>query len=171
MVRSMKTVILYYSRTQKTAETAKTLSNELKSDIIEIKDLKPRKGILNYINASIDAFRENKTEISPSSIDLTLYDRVCIGTPVWAGKPSPAIISLIDKCNFQGKDVILFATLGGSGGKKTIKRMKEKIELRGGRIVTSFLIETAGRQMYEISNEVKKIVEKMDLKIYESQVL
>lgn len=167
----MKTVVLYYSRTQKTAETAKTLSNELKSDIIEIKDLKPRKGALNYINASIDAFRENKTEIRPSPIDLTLYDLVYIGTPVWDGKPSPAILSLIDRCNFQGKDVILFATLGGSGGKKTIERMKEKIELRGGRMVTSFLIETPGKQMYEISDEVKKIVEEMDLKIYESQVV
>jgi len=167
----MKTVVLYYSRTQKTAETAKTLSNELKSDIIEIKDLKPRKGALNYINASIDAFRENKTKISPSSIDLNPYGMVYIGTPVWAGKPSPAIISLIDRCNFQGKDVILFATLGGSGGEKTIQRMKEKIELRGGRIVTSFLIKTAGKQMYEINNEVKKIVEEMDLKIYESTVV
>jgi len=167
----MKTVILYYSRTQKTAETAKTLSNELKSDIIEIKDLKPRKGVLNYINVSIDAFRENKTEISPSSIDLNPYDIVYIGTPVWAGKPSPAIISLIDRCNFQGKNVILFATLGGSGGEKTIQRMKEKIELRGGRMVTSFLIKTAGKQMYEISNEVKKIAEEIDLKIYESPVV
>ena len=91
-----------------------------------------------------------------------------MGTPVWAGKASPAIISLIDKCNFQGKDVILFATLGGSGGGKTIERMKEKIEVRGGRMVTSFLIKTAGKQMYEISNEVKRIIEEMDLKIYES---
>ncbi|MEN4007180.1 MAG: NAD(P)H-dependent oxidoreductase [Methanobacterium sp.] len=154
----MKTVVLYYSRTQKTTEAAKTLAKELKSDIIEIKDLKPRKGILNYIKACIDALRENKTEINPSSIDLNQYDMVCIGTPVWAGKPSPAIMSLIDNCNFQGKDVMLFATLGGSEGEKTIQRMKEKIELRGGRVVTSFLIKTAGKQMYEISNEVKKIV-------------
>ena len=164
----MKTIILYYSRTGKTAEAAKTLAKELEADIIEIKDLKSRNSTLNYINASVDAFRENKTKISPSSVDLSPYGLVYVGTPVWAGKPSPAIISLIDKCNFQGKDVILFATLGGSGGGKTIERMKEKIEVRGGRMVTSFLIKTAGKQMYEINNEVKRIIEEMDLKIYES---
>ena len=67
----MKTIILYYSRTGKTAEAAKTLTKELEADIIEIKDLKSRNSALNYINASVDAFRENKTKISPSSVDLS----------------------------------------------------------------------------------------------------
>jgi flavodoxin len=164
----MKTIVLYYSRTRKTAKVAETLAKELGSDINEIKDSKQRNNVLNYIGASMDAFRENKTEISPSTVDLSPYGLVYIGTPVWAGKPTPAIVSLIDNCNFQGKDVILFATLGGSGGKRTIERMKEKIELRGGRMITSFLIKTAGKQIYEISNETKKIIEEMDLKIYES---
>lgn len=164
----MKTIILYYSRTQKTAETAKTLAIELEADMMEIKDLKTRKNPLNYINASIDAFRGSKTRISPSSLDLSPYDLIYIGTPVWAGKTPPAILSLIDICNFQGKDVILFATMGRSGGEKVIERMKEKIELRGGRMITSFLIKTAGRDRYEIINETKKIIKEMDLKIYES---
>jgi capsid protein len=46
--------------------------------------------------------------------------------------------------------------------------MKEKIEIRGGRMVTSFLIKTSGKQMYEIKSEAKKTIEEMDLKIYES---
>ena len=168
MVYLMKTIIIYYSRTRKTAEAAETLVKELGADIIEIKDLKDRKGALNYISASFDAVREIKTKITPETVDLTPYSLVYIGTPVWASKPSPAIISLIDKCNFHGKDVILFATLGGSGGGKTIERMKEKIEVRGGRMITSFLIKTSGKQTYEIANEVKKTVKEMDLKIYES---
>lgn len=164
----MKTVVLYYSRTRKTAEAAKTLARELEADIIEISDLKERKGALNYITASIDAVRENKTLINPRTVDLTPYKVVYIGTPVWGGKPAPAIITLIDRCNFQGKDVILFATLGGSGGRKTIERMREKVEVRGGRMITSFIIKTASKQNYEITNEVKEIVNELDLKIYES---
>ena len=164
----MRTIVLYYSRTQKTAETAKTLAIELEADMVEIKDLKDRKNPLNYLNASLDAFRGNKTKISPSSVDLSPYGLVYIGTPVWAGKTPPAVLSLIDNCNFQGKDVILFATMGRSGGEKVIWRMKEKIELRGGRIITSFLIKTAGKEIYEINNETKRIIKEMDLKIYES---
>ena len=164
----MTSLVLYYSRTRKTAQVAETLARELESDIIEIKDLKPRKSVLNYISASIDAFRENKTEISPKAVDLSSYDQVYLGTPVWAGRPTPAIVSLIDNCNFQDKDVILFATMGGSGGENTIDRMKEKIELRGGRIITFFSLKTSGKQISEIKDETKKIIEEMDLKIYES---
>lgn len=162
----MKTIILYYSRTKKTSKAAKTLADELSADIVEIKDLKDRSGVLNYISASMDAMRENKTNIRPSTVDFNEYGLIYIGTPVWAGKPAPAILTLIDKCNFQGKDVILFATLGGSGGEKTIERMREKIEVRGGRVVTSFLIKTAGKKLFEIGDEVKKTVDEMDLKIY-----
>ncbi|HEX3013915.1 MAG TPA: flavodoxin [Methanobacterium sp.] len=162
----MKTIILYYSRTNKTAGVANTLAKEISADIVEIEDLKKRSGPLNYINASIDAMREKKTNIKPLTVDLSGYGLVYVGTPVWAGKPAPAIITLIDRCDFQGKDVILFATLGGSGGRNTIERMKEKIEVRGGRMITSFLIKTAGKKMYEIEDEMKKIIEEMDLKIY-----
>jgi len=162
----MKTIILYYSRTNKTASIANALAEEVSADIVEIEDLKKRSGPLNYINASMDAVRENKTTIKPPTVDLNDYGLVYIGTPVWAGKPAPAIITLIDKCDFQGKDVILFATLGGSGGRNTIERMKEKIEVRGGRMITSFLIKTAGKKTYELEDEMKKTVEEMDLKIY-----
>ena len=162
----MKTIILYYSRTKKTSRVANTLAKEILADIVEIEDLKNRSGPLNYINASVDAMRENKTNIRPQTVDLSKYGLVYVGTPVWVGKPAPAVITLIDKCDFQGKDVILFATLGGSGGRNTIERMKEKIEVRGGRMITSFLIKTAGKKMYEIEEEMKKTVEEMDLKIY-----
>ncbi|MGZ7094873.1 MAG: flavodoxin family protein [Methanobacterium sp.] len=164
----MKTIVIYYSRTRKTAEVAETLSKELKSEIIEIKDAKDRDNALNYMSAAIDAFRENKTEIIPKTVDLSSYSLIYIGTPVWTGKPTPAIVSMIDSCNFQGKDVILFATAGRSGTRRTIERMKEKIELRGGRMITSFALKTGGKEMYEINDETKKIIDEMDLKIYGS---
>ena len=62
----MKTIILYYSRTKKTAKVAETLAKEFNSDIIEIKDSKNRNNIFTYITAPIDAFRENKTETNPN---------------------------------------------------------------------------------------------------------
>jgi len=164
----MKSVIIYYSRTRKTAVAAKALAKELNADIIEIEDLKSRSGALNYVSASMDAVREIKTHIRPESLNLEKYGLVYVGTPVWAGKPSPAIITAIDRYNFQGKDVILFATFGGSRGNSTIKRMEEKIEARGSRIINSFLIKTSGKKMNEIREEIKSIIEEMDLKIYGS---
>ena len=111
----MKTLIIFYSDSGSTKIMAKTLSMHLKADIIEIKDLKNRKGTVNKFLSSIDAFRESKTKISPEKIDLTSYDLIYIGTPTWANKPAPAIITLIDRCNWAGKDVILFTTMNKNG--------------------------------------------------------
>jgi len=138
----METIVLYYSRTRKTAVVAETIAEEIDADIMEISDLKNRSGIINYANASIDALREIKTDIEPPTVDLNKYGIVYVGTPTWAGKPAPAIITMIDKCNFKGKDVILFATMGGRGGEQVIERMREKIEARGGRMITSFIIKS-----------------------------
>ena len=89
-------------------------------------DLKDRMGVINYLGSSIDALRENKTSIKPIHLILAEYGLVYIGTPTWAAKPAPAIITMIDKCNLKGKDIILFSTMGSSGGSKVIERMREK---------------------------------------------
>jgi len=162
----MKTVILYYSRTRKTAKVAKTLAEEIQADSTEIVDLKNRMGVVNYLGSSVDALRENKTNIKPESFDLSEYGLVYIGTPTWAAKPAPAIVTMIDRCDFKGKDVILFSTMGSSGGKKAIERMRGKIEARGGRMVNSFTIKTSGKEMDVIITDTKKILQEMDLKIY-----
>ncbi|CDG64967.1 MAG: hypothetical protein PWQ15_1133 [Methanobacterium sp.] len=162
----MKTIILFYSRTRKTALIAKTLAKEINADYKEIIDLKNRDGALNYLKASVDALRENKTQIKPETVDLTDYDLVYLGSPTWAGKPAPAIITLIDQCNFQGKDVVLFTTMGSSGGNKVIERMREKIEPRGGRFIKAFLIKTSNKKNEELVEEVKELVKEEDLKLY-----
>ena len=160
----MKSVVLYYSRTRKTAKVAKTLAEEIGADSIEIIDIKDRMGAINYLISSIDALRENKTNIKPEEIDLTDYDLVYIGTPTWAGKPAPAIITMIDKCDLKDKNVTLFSTMGNSGGQNAINRMKEKIEARGGRTVNSFTLKTGKIELDNLSTETKRIFEKMDLK-------
>ena len=162
----MKTVILYYSRTRKTAKVAKTLAEEIQADTIEIMDLKDRMGVINYVTSSVDAIRENKTKIKPNNFDLAEYGLIYIGTPTWAAKPAPAIITMIDKCDLKGKDVILFSTMGSSGGLKAVERMREKIEARGGRMVNSFSIKTGGKEVDAINKETKKILAEMDLEIY-----
>ncbi|MCK9150912.1 flavodoxin family protein [Methanobacterium alcaliphilum] len=162
----MKTIVLYYSRSRKTATVAETIANELSTDIQEIKDVRERSGFLNYVNASVDALRESKTKINPEKLDLNDYGLVYIGTPTWAGKPAPAIITMIDQCDFKGKDVILFATMGNQGGKGAIKRMKEKVEARGARTVNSFVLKTNNQELIEIKSNTLKKIEEHDLKIY-----
>lgn len=51
----MKAAVLYYSRTGKTAVTAKALAEKIYADLIEIKDLKNRKGVIRWLGAGRDA--------------------------------------------------------------------------------------------------------------------
>jgi flavodoxin len=162
----MKTVILFYSRTRKTSLVAKTLAQEIKADYVEFTDLTDRIGPLNYLMSTIDAMRENKTQIKPETVELRDYGLIYIGSPTWAGKPSPAIITLIDQCNLKGKDIILFATMRNRGGHTVIERMREKIEARGARMVRHFVVKTGNKNIEELKEEVKELVQEEDLPIY-----
>ncbi len=162
----MRTLIIYYSETGATEVISQVLAHYLNADLVQIHDMKPRSGFKNKLSASFDAFRENKTEIYPPTIDLTNYDLVYIGTPVWASKPTPSIITIIDSLNLQGKDVILFATMSNKGGSSTIERMDEKVRARGGRVIESFTVKTKDKGSNQLIRDAESIIEILDLKIY-----
>jgi flavodoxin len=154
---------IYYSSTGRTELVANTIVDELDSDIVKIKDLKDRKGLKNKMISSLDAFRENKTKIQPIRVDLTDYNTIFFGTPTWASNPTPAIITIIDRCDLRGKDVILFTTMSANGGSPVIKRMKEKVEARGARVIGKFILKTKNKSKESLKNETKYNIKKIDL--------
>ncbi|MCL2115252.1 MAG: flavodoxin domain-containing protein [Methanobrevibacter sp.] len=162
----MKTIIIYFSESGNTKQVAKTLSSLLSADLAEIKDIKSRIGFPERIFSAIDAFRENKTETIPEKVELKDYGVVYFGTPTWASNATPAIITIIDKCDLQGKDVVLFATMSGSGGESAINRMKEKVESRGARVVESFTVKTKNKNLSQIKKDSENIAKLLDLSLY-----
>ena len=163
----MKTLIIYYSSAGSTEIMVKTLSMHLKADIIRIKDLKNRKGFANRLLSSVDAFRESKTKISPAKLDLTDYDLIYIGTPTWANKPAPAIITLIDRCDWYEKDVILFTTMNKDGSDEpTLERLDEKLSMRGARVIESFSLNTKDKSPENIIDDTERIIQRLVLKMY-----
>jgi len=112
----------------------------------------------NKIIASLDAFRENKTKIQPIRVDLTEYDTVFFATPTWASNPTPAIITMIDRCDLRGKNVALFTTMSGNGGSSAIKRMEEKVKVRGARVIGKFIVNTKNKSKKAIIRETENMV-------------
>ena len=162
----MKTLIIYYSQGGKTDLVARTLAKKLHADILRVHDLKNREGFKNKLFASINAFRETKTDIAPTSVDLTPYSTIYFGTPTWAGNPTPAILTIIDRCNLRGKDVILFATMDANRGDTNIKRLEEKVKMRGDRVIESFTIATKDKDPDKLALDTETIIEMKDLKMY-----
>ena len=162
----MNRIIVYYSQGGKTDLIAKTLAGNINADLVRIHDLKNREGLKNKLFSSINAFRETKTDIVPAKVDLRGYDTIYFGTPIWSGNATPAILTIIDRCDLRAKDVILFATMDGSNGEKTIERLERKVKLRGARVIESFTIATKDKSPEKLVNDTEAIIEMKDLKMY-----
>lgn len=162
----MAKIIIYYSQGGTTDLIAKTLANNLNADLVRIHDLKNREGFTNRLFSSINAFRETKTDIVPAKVDLRGYDTIYFGTPTWSGNPTPAILTIIDRCDLRAKDVILFATMDSNRGESNIERLERKVKLRGARVIESFTMTTKDKSPEQLVNDTEAIIEMKDLKMY-----
>ena len=162
----MERIIIYYSDGGKTQVVSETLALNFRCDICRIKDLKKRDGIMSMFSSSIDAFRESKTEIYPPTLDIDEYDTVYIGTPVWVGSPTPAIITLIDNIDLRGKDVVLFTTSNNSNEEGALEKMELKIRARGGRVVQQFNVKTKDKGAVQLRKDTERLLKTLDLELY-----
>ena len=162
----MRRIIIYYSQGGTTDLVAKTIAKKLNADLVRIHDLKNRDGFKNRLLASISAFREAKTDIIPAKVNLENYDTIYFGTPTWNGNPTPAILTIIDRCDLRAKDVILFATMDANRGESNIERLEEKVRLRGARVIESFTIATKNKSPEKLVNDTEAIIEMKDLRMY-----
>ena len=162
----MERIILYYSDGGKTKVVAETLALNLRCDICQIKDMKKRDGIRNRLSSTIDAFRESKTEIYPPTLNLEEYDTIYIGTPTWANNPTPAIITLIDRCDLRGKDIVLFTTASASDGESTLEKMEMKVRARGARVVQQFSLKTKDKSAKQLQKDTDRLFYLLDLNLY-----
>jgi len=81
---SSKTLVVFYSRSGTTRRIAQALSEALKCDLEEITESRPRTGFLGYMRSLLEARRKLPSIITPRKHDVSSYDLVVIGTPVWA---------------------------------------------------------------------------------------
>ena len=118
----MKTLVIYYTRTGNAKFIAETIAAELGADIEEVIDLKNRQGKLAFISAGRDAMSGKETEIAQTKRTPTDYDLIIIAQPVWAGSPTPAIRTYLNKTDLSGRKVALFFSDVGLG--KAVEKTK-----------------------------------------------
>jgi flavodoxin len=94
---TMKTLVVYYTRTGNSKFAAEMIAAELGADIEEVIDLKKRQGRLAYMSCGRDAMSGKGTEIAPTERNPAEYDLIILVQPVWAFSPTPAIRTYINK--------------------------------------------------------------------------
>ena len=113
-----KTLVVFYSRSGTTRRIAEALSRALTCDLEEIIEPKPRTGFLGYMRSLLEARRKRPSVIAPIKHDVSSYDLVVVGTPVWAWSLSSPVRAYLMTTASQLPEVAFFCTLGGKGSEK-----------------------------------------------------
>ena len=121
----MKTLIVYYSRTNVTKEIANKIQKELDCDIEEITDGGKYKGKLGFMKGGMNATMGRASDIDPISKNPSDYDLVIIGTPVWSSNMATPIFTYLLKYRDQIKNMASFCTCMGGGYDKALDKMAE----------------------------------------------
>jgi flavodoxin len=75
--------------------------------------------------------RSNHADISPRTIDLTPYDTVYLGSPIWLYSPAPPIWAFVELNRFDGKRVVLFNTDNSEFKPELIDAFRRSVMARG----------------------------------------
>ena len=68
-----------------------------------------------------------RPEIEKSSFSAKGYDVVFLGFPIWWGTAPRVVNTFLEKYDFSGKTIILFATSGSSGMGNTDTELKPSV--------------------------------------------
>ncbi|MFC1501291.1 flavodoxin family protein [Elusimicrobiota bacterium] len=156
----MKTLIVYYSYTGNTAACADTLAKELNADIERLEDVK-RPGFLKAIVlGSYAAHKGESWPIQSTKKDISSYDRIFIGAPIWWFRTAPELNTFIDQNDFSGKEVVVFVTMASSDPQKAFDAITDRVTSKGGKVTSTFSIATSGLSKEDVVIKAKEIAEK-----------
>lgn len=94
----MKTLCLYYTRTNTTKEIMENIAEVIGADVAEYTDGRDRSGFLGYVGACFASVKNTISKVSiKGEVSLKDYDRVIIGMPVWVEGPCAIGRALIKK--------------------------------------------------------------------------
>lgn len=127
----MKTSIICASYTGTTQGIAEQIRTACGGDLIEITSRDFLSRIVTFMARHSPGMNVRDSGTMPESIDLSGSDLVVVGTPVWGGKPVPAIRKAITRFKgCEGKPVVIFSTCGEKPG-KTLEVLAKDLAAKG----------------------------------------
>lgn len=123
-------LVAYFSASGVTARVAEALARAAEADLYEIKPQTPyTRADLNWMDGRSRSSVEMKDRASRPAIvtgdlDLSGYDTVLLGFPIWWYVAPTIVNTFLEAYDFSGKTVVLFATSGGSGFGKAVDGLK-----------------------------------------------
>ena len=128
-------LVAFFSASGTTKKVAEMIAEEVKADLFEIEPKVPyTKADLDWmdkksrssVEMSDKKYRPEimKKEIMKKEMDMSSYDEILLGFPIWWYVAPTIINTFLEAYDFSGKKIVLFATSGGSGFGNTVKELQ-----------------------------------------------
>ena len=117
----MNALVAYFSASGNTAKAAKVLAKAAGADLYEIKPAVPYTGAdLNWMDkgsrSSVEMNDKNsRPALADTDAPVAEHDVIFLGFPIWWYTAPIIINTFLERYDFSGKTIVLFATSGGSG--------------------------------------------------------
>jgi len=140
----MKNLVAYFSASGVTAGKARALAELTGSELYEIQPEEAyTRADLDWTNKKSRSFVEmhdpdSRPALAERIADVSPYDVVYIGFPIWWGVAPHVVNTFMESSSLEGKEIVLFATSGGSGIEMAVQDMRERypaLDIRGGRLL------------------------------------
>ena len=116
----MNALVAYFSASGTTAKAARALANAADADLYEIKPALPYTGAdLNWMDkrsrSSVEMNDKNsRPALADTDAPVAEHDVIFLGFPIWWYTAPTIINTFLERYDFSGKTIVLFATSGGS---------------------------------------------------------
>ncbi|MFY2834673.1 flavodoxin family protein [Achromobacter xylosoxidans] len=133
-----RTAVVYFSRSGNTALAARHVAQRLDARLFRLDAPAYELGMGGLGHALWDANAlkarpDRLPDIQPRIIDLTPFDTVYLGSPIWLYSPAPPLWAFVEQNRFDGQRVVLFNTFNSHFGEDHIAAFKAKVMARGAR--------------------------------------
>ena len=145
-----KKLVAFFSASGTTKKVAQMIADAGNYDLYEITPKEAyTKADLNWMDkksrSSVEMNDKSfRPEIINTDIDMSIYDEIIVGFPIWWYVAPTIINTFLETFDFSGKKIVLFATSGGSGFGNTVKELQPSAN--NADIVEGKLLNRAGKQ-------------------------
>ena len=123
----MKGLFIYYTLSDNGDLVAEAMKKK-GYDVRSVKLLKPmpKKIFFQIMTGGFLAGIKNKAKLDGYDPDVSGYDVVTIGSPIWNGRITPAINAVLSETDLSGKKISFVLTSGGGSAPKAEARIKDE---------------------------------------------
>ncbi len=167
-IANAKSIVVYYSKTGEqygvgvikegnTAKVAKEIALQTGADLLELKTVKEYpEGYSETTRVAQTELRENaRPELSTKIPDLSQYDTIYLGYPIWWGNAPMCVYTFLDSVDLSGKTVKPFCTNEGSGASGTQGKIQKVVKGANVKEVLSIRGTVAQKDSVTVKKEVK----------------